>query len=68
MGLRQNLSRRELEVGELLTADRSASEIADVLNVSKSTVYTHIDRIQEKTGSSTLDEAKDWLSSWFVKN
>ena len=65
MGLRQNLSRRELEVAELLTEEKTTSEIAEELKVSEKTVYSHIDSIKGKTGQSSIDDVIEWLSSWF---
>lgn len=61
---RQNLSRRELEVGELLSKEKTPSEIAEKLHVSKKTVQFHLENIQEKIGCDQ-DSVRGWLFSWF---
>lgn len=64
MGLRQNLSRRELEVSGLIVAEKSTSEIAQELHVSEQTVYTHIDRICEKTRCESKSQLVSALLAW----
>src|SRR5713226_3001951 len=48
--LHERLSRRELEVFQLLGAGKSVGEIARKLKISVKTVSTHRSRILEKTG------------------
>ncbi|KAF1037153.1 MAG: Response regulator UvrY [Herbaspirillum frisingense] len=48
----ENLSHREYQVFQLITAGRSVKEIADQLELSPNTVSTYRGRILEKTGAS----------------
>lgn len=61
---RQNFSRRELEVAELIVEERSPKEIAEELHISQSTVYTHIHRLEEKTGTTDQDSLITWFGYW----
>jgi len=47
------LTPREIEVIKLIADDKLDKEIADKLNISVSTVSTHIVNIREKTGASS---------------
>lgn len=52
----QDLSEREREVLRLLVEGRSNPEIAELLNVGRSTVKTHVSHIMEKLGVNTRVE------------
>ena len=56
------LSKREIEIAELLIDGLSYKAIADHLNISLSTVKTHIMRIYRKTGSANKIELLKALS------
>lgn len=62
---RQNLSKREVEIGRLLINKRSRKEIADLLLITPTTVNSHIRHLQEKTGfvdpALMLDRLQSWL-------
>ncbi len=55
--LGQDLTDREREVLQLLVAGRSNPEIAEALNVSRSTIKTHVSHILEKLGANNRLEA-----------
>jgi two-component system, NarL family, response regulator LiaR len=55
--LGQNLTEREREVLRLLVTGRNNPEIAQDMNLSRSTVKTHVSHILEKLGASNRLEA-----------
>jgi two-component system, NarL family, nitrate/nitrite response regulator NarL len=57
LGMRHNLSHRELEVLELLSENLTTAEIAGRLFVARVTVRTHIASILKKLGVPTREEA-----------
>ncbi len=62
---RQNFSRRELEVAELLVDEKSPVEISEELSIEPRTVYNHIEHLEEKTNSDTIVDLVDWFKGWF---
>ncbi len=48
------LRKRQYQVGILIVEGKSQNEIADVLNISKSAVRKHIDRLKECLGCKNL--------------
>lgn len=58
------ISKREVDVLMLLTQGKSYQEIADLLNISLSTVKTHISRLYQKTNTKNKVE----LSSLIYKS
>jgi len=57
--LRLGISKRELEVLELMSAGLSNSEIANKLFVSENTVKTHVTRIFDKLDVRRRTQAVD---------
>ena len=55
---RLQLSRREVEVLELVAAGRTATQIASELGVGESTVVTHINSARLKLGARTRDAGR----------
>lgn len=49
-----SLTKRELEVGRLLTKGQSVSSIAEQMHLSEKTVYTHREHILHKLGVKTV--------------
>ena len=52
-----NLTRRQLQVLEMMSTGATATEIADQLNIKANTVRTHIRAIFETLGVSRQTEA-----------
>lgn len=57
----ETLSPKELEVLELMACGKSNKEIADALFIETSTVKSHINKIYQKLGISTRQEARRWM-------
>lgn len=55
--LRDTLTKRELEVFELIRTGLLQKEVADILNISQRTVETYTENIREKTNSNNMIEA-----------
>lgn len=58
------LTPREWEVGEMLVAESSTTEIADRLGVSPVTVRRHVGTLLRKLGVDTREEAVDMLRTY----
>lgn len=52
--MKQELTRRELEVLQLIAAEYTTTEIADRLHVSKETIKTHRRRMLSKLGARNV--------------
>lgn len=50
MGLQSELTKRELEILRLIVGEKSAKEIATILNISARTVEWHKENLREKLG------------------
>ncbi len=59
---RLQLSRREVEVLELVAAGRTATQIAGELGVGESTVVTHINSARLKLGARTRRQAASMIA------
>jgi LuxR family transcriptional regulator, maltose regulon positive regulatory protein len=55
------LTRAQLQVAAYLATHRSLQEIAEALNLSRSTVKTHVAAIYDKLGVTTRSEAVERL-------
>ena len=55
------LSKKELEVMELIFGGRSNQEIADEMNISPHTVKTHLYKVYKKIGVKNRTQAVQWL-------
>ena len=54
----ENLTDAELQVLHLLCADKSNSEIGEILGIRLATVKSHVSHILQKLGASRRSEAK----------
>ncbi len=59
-----DLSKRELEIAQMLLAGQTLTEISKVLNIQTSTVGTHKQRLFEKIGVTNLLELKDLATTY----
>lgn len=59
-----DLSERELQIVELVTAGLTNQEIAERLEISKRTVDNHISNILTKTATSNRVELVRWALKW----
>ncbi|MBA2638702.1 MAG: response regulator transcription factor, partial [Nocardioidaceae bacterium] len=57
------LSRREMEVAELVARGRTNREIATALFVSERTAQTHVQHILAKLGFSKRSQIASWVTS-----
>jgi DNA-binding CsgD family transcriptional regulator len=60
------LSPKELEVLQLVAQGKSNKEIATALFIETSTVKSHVNKVYQKLGVTTRQEARQWLD--LVKN
>ena len=63
MGEIAKLTKREIEVVQLIAQGKDRKKIADELNVSIHTVDTHIRHIHVKTNTHSLTEVMVWSLS-----
>jgi len=59
-----SLSRRELQIIDLIATGSTNQEIADKLEISKRTVDNHISNILTKTGTDNRVELVRWALQW----
>ncbi len=59
-----SLSRRELQIIDLIATGSTNQEIADKLEISKRTVDNHISNILTKTGTDNRVELLRWALQW----
>ncbi len=59
-----SLSRRELQIIDLIAIGSTNQEIADKLEISKRTVDNHISNILTKTGTDNRVELVRWALQW----
>ena len=62
-----NLTPAELQIATFLPAHHSLREIAETLNVSRTTVKTHVDAIYAKLEVTTRSEAVEQLAQLRIK-
>ncbi|MFN8248316.1 MAG: response regulator transcription factor [Ferruginibacter sp.] len=60
----EDLSKRELEIAQMLLAGQTLTEISQILNIQTSTVGTHKQRLFEKIGVTNLLELKDLATTY----
>lgn len=58
-----NLTNREIQVANLISGDKSTKDVADFLNISQSTVDTHIYRVRQKLGIDNRKNLRAFLSN-----
>ena len=59
-----SLSKRELQIIDLIATGCTNQEIADKLEISKRTVDNHISNILTKTGTDNRVELLRWALQW----
>ena len=58
-----NLTNREVRIADLIKGGRSSKEIADLLNITDSSINIYRYRIRKKLGLKKQDNLRTYLSS-----